>query len=47
MRAIFPRDWVVAGATILGEQTVVVPGGAKVTSQTRCGSTASDAAQWR
>jgi len=29
MRAIFPGDWVVAGATILSERMVVVPGGAK------------------
>jgi len=47
VRAIFPRDWVVAGATILGERMVVAPDGTKVTSQTRCAITASDAAQWR
>jgi hypothetical protein len=47
VRAIFPRDWVVAGATILGERMVVAPSGAKVTSQTRCAISANDAAQWR
>lgn len=47
VRAIFPRDWVVAGVTILGERMVVAPGGAKVTSQTRCAITANDVAQWR
>jgi len=47
VRAIFPHDWVVAGATILGERMVVAPDGTKVTSQTRCAITASDAAQWR
>jgi hypothetical protein len=47
VRAIFPRDWVVAGATILGERMVVAPSGTKVTSQTRCAITEADAAQWR
>lgn len=47
VRAIFPCDWVVAGATILGERLVVAPDGTKVTSQTRCAITANDAAHWR
>lgn len=45
--AVFPRDWVVAGATILGERMVVAPNGNRVTSQTRCAITEADAAQWR
>lgn len=45
--AVFPRDWVIAGATILGERMVVVPNGTRVTSQTRCAITETDAAQWR
>ena len=47
VRAVFPRDWVVAGAAILGERMVVTPNGSRVTSQTRCAITETDAAQWR
>jgi hypothetical protein len=46
-RAVFPRAWLVAGATILGERMVVAPNGTRVTSQTRCAITETDAAQWR
>jgi hypothetical protein len=46
-RAVFPKDWLVAGATILGERMVVAPNGTRVTSQTRCAITEADAAQWR
>jgi hypothetical protein len=45
--AVFLRDWIVAGATILGERMVVAPNGTRVTSQTRCAITETDAAQWR
>jgi hypothetical protein len=46
-RAVFPRDWLVAGVTILGERMVVAPNSSKVTCQTRCAITEADAAQWR
>jgi hypothetical protein len=47
VRAVFPRDWVIAGTTILGERMVLAPNGTRVTSQTRCAITEADAAQWR
>lgn len=47
VRAIFPRAWLTAGATILGERMAVGPDGTRVTSQTRCAITEADAAQWR
>jgi hypothetical protein len=47
VRAVFARDWVVAGTTIVGERMVVAPDGRRVSSQTQCTIKEADAAQWR
>lgn len=47
VRARFPKTWLVAGTTILGERTVALSATDRVTSQTTCRITAADAEQWR
>jgi len=46
VRATFPRAWLVAGVTILGERVVKGPDNVRVASQTLCSITAADAAGW-
>jgi len=46
VRATFPRAWLVAGVTILGERVVKGPDNVRVASQTLCRITAADAAAW-
>jgi len=46
VRATFPRAWLVAGVTILGERVVKGPDHGRVASQTLCRITAADAAGW-
>jgi hypothetical protein len=47
VRVSFPRAWLVAGTTILGERTVSLSARDRVTSQTTCRITVADADQWR
>jgi len=46
VRATFPRAWLVAGVTILGERVVRGPDNVRVASQTLCRITAADAGAW-
>jgi len=46
VRATFPRAWLLAGVTILGERVVKGPDNVRVASQTLCSITAADAAGW-
>jgi len=46
VRATFPRAWLVAGVTILGERVVKGPNSARVASQTLCRISEADAAAW-
>jgi len=46
VRATFPRAWLVAGVTILGERAVKGPDNARVASQTLCRIAEADAAAW-
>jgi hypothetical protein len=47
VRVSFPRAWLVAGTTILGERSVTLSARDRVTSQTTCRISAADADQWR
>jgi hypothetical protein len=47
VRVTFPRAWLVANTTILGERTVALSSKDRVTSQTTCRITEADAVQWR
>jgi hypothetical protein len=46
-RAVFPKQWLVAGTTILGERRAKSPSGGNISTQTRCQITAVDAAKWQ
>jgi hypothetical protein len=47
LRALFPKQWLVAGTTILGERKAKTPSGGTLSAQTRCQITAADAAKWQ
>lgn len=47
VRVRFPKAWLVAGTTVLGERTVAISDKDRITSQTTCHITEADAAQWR
>jgi hypothetical protein len=47
IRVSFPRAWLVAGTTILGERTVSLSARDRVTSQTTCRISVAEADRWR
>jgi len=46
VRVTFPRAWLAAGVTILGERVVKGADNARVASQTLCRVTEADAEAW-
>jgi hypothetical protein len=47
LRAVFPKQWLVAGTTILGERKAKNTSGGTLSAQTRRQITAADAAKWQ